>query len=383
MYRHELFVTDRLFRDIVCDYDLVYCEDVDSYAAREEATYIDSDDIYVVDTDDYYFCDNCGRWVSAWYWNSYLECCEDCESDLLLVKDYHYHKGYYTPFGRSPKRIGVEVETDTSNCYADREAVAQRVYDILGDHVYFEEDGSLSSEGFEIISQPHDLEAFKALNWREAFAALIENDYRAHDTNTCGLHVHFAREWFGDTEAERVQSIAKMVMFYDRNWETLYRLSRRSDTDYCRRDGGYSETDASDVLGESADAVEQIVYEKKHGSRYTAVNLTCYDRHNTVEFRLGRGTLNYNTFMAWIDLHKAICEQSRTAKTYNWSEWINADTVEAETLDYINKRLGRSDADADAEHDTADTLTFEDVLEAIAEDIAAEITAESEGDICA
>lgn len=369
MYNHTLYVTDRLFREICDYYDLVYCVDVDNYCEREEATYIDSDGEYVLDTYGYHYCEHCDRWVSDWYWNSNLDCCEDCESDLLLVKNYHYHKGYYTPFGDSRKRIGVEVETDTASWSADREEVARLVYDILGDHVYFEEDGSLSDEGFEIISQPHDLESFKALRWRDAFNALIENDYRAHDTDTCGLHVHFSKEWFGETEAERVQSIAKMVMFYDKNFDTLYKLSRRSNTEYCRRDYAYDVISADNIIRDGAEA-DKLIEDKKHGTRYTAVNLTCYDRHDTVEFRLGRGTLNYDTFMAWIDIHRAICEQSRIAKNYSFTEWINADTVEAETMRYINKRLGASEAITEEEVEESlinDGLTIEELLNMVSE----------------
>lgn len=359
MYNHSLYVTDRLFREICDYYDLVYCSDVDNYCEREEATYIDSDGEYVLDTYGYHYCEHCDRWVSEWYWNDSLECCEDCENDLLLVKSYHYHKGYYRPYGDSNKRIGVELEVDSNNWCADREEVARAVYEILGDRVYFEEDGSLSDIGFEIISQPHDLEALKALNWSDAFRSLIDNEYRSHDTDTCGLHLHFSKEWCGDTEAERVRSVAKIVMFYDKNWEALYKLSRRDNTEYCRRDYAYDAISGDDVLTADADTITKLVEDKKHGTRYTAVNLTPYDRHGTIEFRLGRGTLNYKTFMAWIDLHRAICEQSRTAKSYRFSEWINADTVSAETMNYINRRL--KDADGLTEAEVEQSLIDDDM----------------------
>lgn len=233
---------------------------------------------------------------------------------------------------------------------------------ILGyNHAYCEEDGSLSDDGFEIITQPHSIEEFFKLNWHDAFEYLIENGYRAHDAGNCGLHLHFSREWFGDTEAERVQNIAKMVIFYDRNFDTLYKLSRRSNTEYCSRD--YSSHDFAQSLTD-ADA-ENLMDGKKYGSRYTAVNLTCYDRHKTVEFRLGRGTLNYDTFRAWVDLHKAIAEQSRTAQSYDFAEWINADTVETETLEYIAHKLGDESRDCDTHRqdpDTADNYSTDMIM---------------------
>ena len=386
-YSHDLFITSRLMRQIADEYDLVYCEDVERWQERDEATYITDEDIYVYHTDDYYYCEHCGRWWSYYEYNTHRDICYECERELLLVRDYHAHKGDYIRFGEGSLLIGAEIETDTDNWMADREEMARTVKNILGEHAYFEEDGSLSEEGFEIITQPHSLEAFKELPLREAFSALIDNDYRAHDTTTCGLHLHFSREWFGDTEAERVQNIAKMVMFYDKNWDKLYKLSRRDSTDSCARDYAYTNIDGDNVL-RNIESAENLIDNKKYGSRYTAVNLTCYDRHGTVEFRLGRGTLNYNTFMAWVDLHRAIAEQSRTQRSYNFNAWINADTVEANTMDYITRRLGHGETDHD--YYTEGELSLEEIdrilsdseeLEELLE--LAELNNESEVTICA
>ena len=339
LYRRELYMNDTLFWDIVDSYDLVYCSDVDAHAERDEATYIDSDDTFVIDNSDFYYCDICGRWVSEWYWNSALDCCEDCEDSKRIVKPYHYHKGDYVPYGDSNKRIGAEIEVDTEDWRINREDVAREVADILGDRAFMEEDGSLSEEGFEIITHPHDFESFKELPFKKTFEMLISEGYRAHDTTTCGLHLHFSKNWFGDTEAERVQSIAKMIMFYDKNWDVLLKLSRRDDVGYCTRGYEYDAISADDILTERENVAEQLVSDKKHGSRYTAVNLTPYDRHGTVEFRLGRGTLNYKTFMAWVDIHRAICEQSRIRKNLNFACWINPDTVDANTIEYITSKV--------------------------------------------
>jgi len=45
------------------------------------------------------------------------------------------------------------------------------------------------------------------------------------------------------------------------------------------------------------------VYGKSSGTRYQAVN---FENRNTVEFRLFRGTLNYTTFMATLEIVDAL-----------------------------------------------------------------------------
>lgn len=358
----SLLISYNLMNRIISDYDLVYCEDISAYAEFEESYYIEDEACWVSDNSEYYYCDHCGCWYSRWAWNERHDCCENCANDISLVKDYHYHKGDYTYFGNVPYRIGAEIEVDTDNWYVNREDVAALVDEYLNGHVVYEEDGSLSDEGFEIITQPHTFDEFFKLEWREVFRVLIESDYRAHDAGNCGLHLHFSREWFGGTESERVQSVARLVMFYDRNFDTLLRLSRRSETSYCERD--YISRNFTDI--ECTEDAENIIDSKKCSSRYTAVNLTNYDRIGTIEFRLGRGTLNYDTFRAWVDIHRAIVEMSRRATTYNFADWVNVDTVEPSTMDYINRRLGNAtvidnDLTSDIVLDPAETLPLEGV----------------------
>lgn len=372
MYRfnESLYITSRLMEQIAYDYDLVFCEDINAYAERDESYYIEDDGCWVSDNSDYYYCEHCGCWVSEWNWNDSLGCCCSCEDELCLVKNYHANKGNYTYFGSVPFRIGAEVEVDSDSWLADREDTARKVYDILGEHAYYEEDGSLSENGFEIITQPHTIDEFFRLEWARVFDILLADDYRAHDAGNCGLHLHFSREWFGETEAERVQNIARLVMFYDRNFDTLLKLSRRVETGYCERD--YISRQYDDI--ETERDAENLVDDKKCGSRYTAVNLTCYDRHGTVEFRLGRGTLNYKTFRAWIDLHRAIVEQSRKPHTYDFNEWVNENTVEPSTLEYINRRLGHatieSDTESTIERDLVEDMSFDEFTALIDELIA-------------
>lgn len=82
---------------------------------------------------------------------------------------------------------------------------------------------------------------------------------------------------------------------------------------------------------------------KKAGlGRYTAVNLM---PENTIEFRIFRGTLRYETFMATIEFTHYLCELARKLSDENfhamaWSEFVSGiDTEEyPELIDYLKRR---------------------------------------------
>ena len=79
---------------------------------------------------------------------------------------------------------------------------------------------------------------------------------------------------------------------------------------------------------------------KKGGNgRYAAVNLCNY---HTVEFRLFRGTLKYNTFLATIQLVNRICDAAmyntdESIAKLSWSDFV-ADITEPELIQYLKER---------------------------------------------
>ena len=79
---------------------------------------------------------------------------------------------------------------------------------------------------------------------------------------------------------------------------------------------------------------------KKGGNgRYAAVNLCNY---HTVEFRLFRGTLKYNTFIATIQLVNRICDAAMyntddSIAKLSWSDFV-ADITEPELIQYLKER---------------------------------------------
>jgi len=84
------------------------------------------------------------------------------------------------------------------------------------------------------------------------------------------------------------------------------------------------------------------IHAKSRGDRYTCVNLT---PHDTIEFRLFRGTLKYNTLIATLQMVECLCDvafclSDKEAKALTWSEFVSnlrEDTM-PELVQYLKER---------------------------------------------
>ena len=122
--------------------------------------------------------------------------------------------------------------------------------------------------------------------------------YTSHQAGTCGLHVHVNRNAFGCTEGLQDACIARILYFFEKNWEELLKFSRRTQSQLNQWAARYGYKDQPREILDHA---------KKGGGcgRYSCVNLQNY---NTIEFRIFRGTLKYNTLIATLQLVDRVCE---------------------------------------------------------------------------
>lgn len=242
----------------------------------------------------YTICNECDCIVDeddAYYSNG-LDYCHDCYSKRYAdyIEDYCY-KPDPVFLGETDEGLylGVELEVDNGN---NLQSTTRRIYDDFAD-VYMKHDGSLSS-GFEIVSHPATIEYHTSdLGWKEIMDVCLENDYRSHDTTTCGLHIHLSRAFLGATEQEQELNIAKLIILFDRFWDShLVPFSRR---DYNAlqswADKPCVECMDTDTETEVVDKIKQY----RCSGRYKAINLLNY---STIEFRLFRGTLKFSTLLA-------------------------------------------------------------------------------------
>jgi hypothetical protein len=313
--------------------DAICCADCGCYVLSDYAYYIGSCDYVCEDcADRYSYCEVCETYVHYTQYDSDADMCRECARENAPI--LNYHGGHKNKKHGECKRqwrgiwrgFGYELEIDRNNrdTVSERNLV-ERLTEIAGDALVFERDGSLQY-GFEIITQPHTEEAMRALNWRDILHACHEYGYTSHDNGNCGLHVHISREIFGADEVEQNNNIAKLIYFYDVNYDDIVKISRREYRDAVHWADRYdidTRKQAVDIVANGA-------------SRYHAVNIT---NRATVEIRIMRGTLNFDTFNACTDFVQTIAKNARKIRWRDIDDrvkWLRG--IDKNTREYIQKR---------------------------------------------
>ena len=233
-------------------------------------------------------------------------------SDTSPIAGYHYHHGYDPVFCLLPDEdtrhvpfLGVELEVDVKNgvSHDDANQTARNIIEAMPrNFVFFEHDGSLDY-GFENITQPATLAYHESLkdNYIAMFRAIRNAGYRSHQTRTCGFHIHVNRDFFPSTDDEAC--VARMLYIVEKFYDDFVVFSRRTKSSLSR------------WVNKSSKTPEQQAKDWKDGhmdDRYRPVNLC---NHNTFEFRMFRGTLKYNTFIATLNLVHNIVMTARFKTT--------------------------------------------------------------------
>jgi len=278
------------------DSDCIYCQlcyEEECYVCSDCGTHFRYSDS-LTEVDDHYYCNNC------------------IENHRSPIESYHTFKNYgdikfYGDEDRSEVPIiGLELEVDTDH-KIDRTAVINRFKDDFGDFLHYEEDGSLRY-GWENISQPASLSYHLGMmnKYKEWFEILTEEGLRSHDTNSCGLHIHIDRIYFGKSEDS---SIGKLLYIFERFRNELMVFSRR--TEYQANDWARSRKQSNTKSGWIKKAVIDSKQYCEHSERYYAVNLI---NSETIEIRLWRGTLNIETFEATLKFTARLAELCKNTR---------------------------------------------------------------------
>ena len=312
-------------------------------------------------------CDRCGSiiWTDDSYGDEYTTLCRHCYEnhytrcsccDALIHEDDAFHlDGYdycsdcyheevdksrsihdygYKPepifYGDSKRYFGVELEIDGAGKDSDNADELLAIGNRNDEFIYIKSDGSLD-DGMEIVSHPASLDYHKQYQWDEIMKKAISLGYRSHQTSTCGLHVHVNRDCLGDSREEQDEVISRILYFVEHHWNELLKFSRRSEYAMNRWAARYGyEKTGREILDKA---------KKANNGRYAAVNLMNWA---TIEFRLFRGTLKYNTLIAAIELVNEICDLAihltdEGIEKMSWSEFV--DTIEApELIKYLKER---------------------------------------------
>lgn len=293
-------------------------------------TLLYEDDAYHLNGEDY--CREC-----------YDEECDRCN----YIHDYSYKPepkffGKYEPSDNT-RFFGVELEIDGAGKDDDYAGEILEIANADEQHIYIKSDGSLD-DGMELVSHPHTLEAHKEYNWSDVMKKAISLGYRSHQTSTCGLHIHVNRDSLADSREEQDDIISRILYFVEQHWNEILKFTRRSEYSINRWAARYGYEHTPKAIMDKA--------KKGNNGRYAAVNLCNY---HTIEFRMFRGTLKYNTFIAAIQFVNRICDVAMnntddSLAKISWSEFVSG-INEPELIQYLKERRLYVNEDINTEED--------------------------------
>jgi len=283
--------------------DAVFCEDENEYWPRDDCYYSEVRDAYYSydrdsegddDDDDDYDREERSQPIMSYSTNVL-----DILDTNSGVQSSHF--GEFT--------MGIELEMTSGD--SDTRSAAESVRSRLGsEYCIIKSDGSLPSNGFEVVTSPHGLtkhiEVFKA--WE------IDPTYRAWNTGKCGMHIHI------DSRAFTQLTVGKFLMFINSsgNVDFIRKIAGRHPAvdDQART---YCAAEHQSILTNPKKAVKG-----KSGERYRMVNMmnlgnrearrlglnmdNSYNgRYNTVELRIFRASLKKERLLAQIEFtHAAV-----------------------------------------------------------------------------
>lgn len=249
------------------------------------------------------------------------------------IKSYNYTPNEFI-FSRlesdveNPLFLGAEIEVDKGGENDDN---AKYVIDNL-ENCYVVHDGSLR-DGFEIVTHPTTLDFHKQMNYREVFKELLNRGYISHDTTTCGLHIHFNRDYLSSNKTIQDLCITKILFLLEKYSKNIERIARRSSNRY-----------SNNIKREKEDdSLLDLLYKAKgsgmfSSAKYNSVNLM---HKNTVELRMFKGTLKYDTYIATLEFTKNLVDISKQVPLEDVQSVTFEDIININPTEYLIEYLRR------------------------------------------
>jgi hypothetical protein len=316
------------------DHDLHSCNDCNR---------IGTDDDMHWAYDDYRICEYCRD--RDYHWSDYRDTYvrdddDDGDGDPDIIGEYHTssenldHIPSKFDNRQKPIYLGLELEVEVNDS-VNRYDKASDLLNAISTHhsdidhcthqyAFCENDGSLDN-GFEIVTgwtgldvHAQQLEFFKS-QWRSV---------RSHDTKTCGLHVHICKSDM------TLYHASKLVMFINSpdNEKLIHTIARRSSESYAKifdKKSNLRWLKDANKYEHKSDKLSNL-----NQDRYEALN---FQNPNTIEFRLFKGTLKYQTIMACLEFTYASWFFTKDASqsdlsTDKFLDFISAPENKADTI---------------------------------------------------
>jgi hypothetical protein len=257
---------------------------------------------------------------------------EERDEDSEYINEYHSSELGHIPseFDKRKTKVylGMELEVEVKD--GDRSGKAQEVSSAISgyrspiddnyyDYSTLEHDGSLDY-GFEIIT------GYTGLDVHRDQLKFFKNRWhgvKSHDTNTCGLHVHICKSDMTMYHA------SKLILFINDpdNHRLIKSIARRDESGYAK-------------IKNKAEDKRWITHAKQFDNPLNHLNEDRYEALNfknpkTIEFRLFKGTLKYETIISCLE--------------FTYASWFFArdtgatDLTIPKFLDFICKPENRAD----------------------------------------
>lgn len=257
---------------------------------------------------------------------------DDDDEDDSLILQYHNSNPEHIPSdydNRKPRVLmGLELECEMKDGVS-REDKAHELLNAVGfykndsgkEYRYceLERDGSLSY-GFEIVT------GFTGLDVHRKQLEFFKNPWdgvKSHNTSTCGLHVHICKS------SMTLYHAAKLVFFIndEKNHALIKALARRTASSYAQI------KNKSNIVWLKNARECRNPLDNLNTDRYEALN---FQNHKTIEFRLFKGTLKYETIQSCLEFAFLSWHFTRDASIQNL-------TI-PKFLEFINKPENRNDS---------------------------------------
>jgi hypothetical protein len=320
------------------------------YSCDDCGAIVNDGDTYSVNDGDRSVCECCKE--NNYSWSDYFDCYvdddyenENREREFDNIGEYHTSSDNlgHIPSkydNRSPAvLLGLELEMEISSGYSLDGRAGELLANVsdyrTSDNTPYtyalcEQDGSLDN-GFEMVTAYTGLDVHKEQLqfFKETFAGA-----KSHNTSTCGLHIHICKADMSTLHA------CKMVLFINDsdNQKLVYALARRDSSSFSKiHDKKADKHWLKDAMSASKNAPDNKLQKKYqlrnlNSDRYEALN---FKNDKTIEFRLFKGSLKYQTIMACLEF---------TFATWHFCKDAGQNQLTtAEFLDFICKPENRMD----------------------------------------
>lgn len=239
-----------------------------------------------------------------------MEFNEISQPEKKYIHSYNYKPDYIPHYieNENPDTtllLGAEIEVAGNHPETDRrikENTVKKCIQIINGSdsdeenlIYSTHDGTVQ---IEFDTMPCSLEFHKnKMNYRKMFKYLDSVGYKGHDCDCAGLHIHADRKYLGRTKFQQDLVIAKILYIIEKFNDDLCIIARRNN-DYSVFCGDKCTSDTAVTLyGKYRDTGKRAALNLQHS--------------NTIEFRMFRSTLKYETLLLTLELVQNIINFSK------------------------------------------------------------------------